>query len=123
LQREADGRRSIAAIDRQRRDLTLRNLWLPGADGWEVCRHLRARHPDVPVIRLSARSAKARRVLGPALGADDDLAKPFSMLEWVVRVRAAPAAVPVLRFGRWQLATTRHAPRAARCCRATAPRR
>ena len=89
---------------------------LPGADGWEVCRHLRARHPDVPVIMLSARSAEAHRVLGLALGADDYLAKPFSMLELVARVRAllrrvqqlraAPATAPVLRFGRWHLDTT-----------------
>ena len=82
---------------------------LPGADGWDVCRHLRARHADVPVIMLSARSAEAHRVLGLELGADDYLAKPFSMLELVARVRALlrrieqlrspPAATPQLRFG------------------------
>ena len=119
LHREADGRLAMAAIDRQRWDLVLLDLMLPGADGWEVCRHLRARHPDVPVIMLSARSAEAHRVLGLELGADDYLAKPFSMLELVARVRAllrrvqqlraAPAAAPVLRFGPWQLDTTRRA--------------
>ena len=117
LHREADGGLAMAAIDRQRWDLVLLDLMLPGADGWEVCRHLRARHPDVPVIMLSARSAEAHRVLGLELGADDYLAKPFSMLELVARVRAllrrvqqlraAPAAAPVLRFGPWQLDTTR----------------
>jgi DNA-binding response OmpR family regulator len=117
LHREADGRLAIAAIDRQRWDLVLLDLMLPGADGWEVCRHLRARHPDVPVIMLSARSAEAHRVLGLELGADDYLAKPFSMLELVARVRAllrriaqlraAPAAAPVLRFGPWRLDTVR----------------
>jgi len=117
LHREADGRLAMGAIDRQRWDLVLLDLMLPGADGWEVCRHLRARHPDVPVIMLSARSAEAHRVLGLELGADDYLAKPFSMLELVARVRAllrrvqqlraAPAAAPVLRFGPWQLDTTR----------------
>ena len=119
LHREADGGLAMAAIDRQRWDLVLLDLMLPGADGWEVCRHLRARHPDVPVIMLSARSAEAHRVLGLELGADDYLAKPFSMLELVARVRAllrrvqqlraAPAAAPVLRFGPWQLDTTRRA--------------
>ena len=119
LHREADGRLAMGAIDRQRWDLVLLDLMLPGADGWEVCRHLRARHPDVPVIMLSARSAEAHRVLGLELGADDYLAKPFSMLELVARVRAllrrvqqlraAPAAAPVLRFGPWQLDTTRRA--------------
>jgi len=117
LHREADGRLAMAAIDRQRWDLVLLDLMLPGADGWEVCRHLRARHPDVPVIMLSARSAEAHRVLGLELGADDYLAKPFSMLELVARVRAllrriaqlraAPAAAPVLRFGPWRLDTVR----------------
>ena len=117
LHREADGGLAMAAIDRQRWDLVLLDLMLPGADGWEVCRHLRARHPDVPVIMLSARAAEAHRVLGLELGADDYLAKPFSMLELVARVRAllrrvqqlraAPAAAPVLRFGPWQLDTTR----------------
>lgn len=117
LHREADGLLAMAAIDRQRWDLVLLDLMLPGADGWEVCRHLRARHPDVPVIMLSARSAEAHRVLGLALGADDYLAKPFSMLELVARVRAllrrmqqlrsAPAAAALLRFGDWQLDTTR----------------
>ena len=81
LHRESDGQRAMAAIDRQRWDMVLLDLMLPGADGWEVCRYLRARHADVPVIMLSARSAEAHRVLGLELGADDYLAKPFSMLE------------------------------------------
>jgi DNA-binding response OmpR family regulator len=88
LHREADGRLAMAAIDQRRWDLVLLDLMLPGADGWEVCRHLRARHASTPVIMLSARSAEAHRVLGLELGADDYLAKPFSMLELVARVRA-----------------------------------
>ena len=120
LHRESDGALAMAAIDRQRWDLVLLDLMLPGADGWDVCRHLRTRHPDVPVIMLSARSAEAHRVLGLELGADDYLAKPFSMLELVARVRAllrrmdqlrsAPAASTELRFGAagdWQLDTLR----------------
>jgi DNA-binding response OmpR family regulator len=117
LHREADGLLAMAAIDRQRWDLVLLDLMLPGADGWAICRHLRARHADTPVIMLSARSAEAHRVLGLELGADDYLAKPFSMLELVARVRAllrrieqfrqpAPAAVD-LRFGPFRLNTER----------------
>ena len=115
LHREADGRHAMGAIDRQRWDLVLLDLMLPGADGWEVCRHLRARHADVPVIMLSARSAEAHRVLGLELGADDYLAKPFSMLELVARVRAllrrieqlrsAPVAAGVLHFASFRLDT------------------
>ena len=117
LHREADGRDAMAAIDRQRWDLVLLDLMLPGADGWDVCRHLRARHADVPVIMLSARSAEAHRVLGLELGADDYLAKPFSMLELVARVRAllrrieqvrsSPTAAAELRFGGFRLDTVR----------------
>jgi DNA-binding response OmpR family regulator len=119
LHREADGRLAMAAIDRQRWDLVLLDLMLPGADGWEVCRHLRERHADVPVIMLSARTAEAHRVLGLELGADDYMAKPFSMLELVARVRAllrridqlraTPAPSATLRFGRWRLDTVRRA--------------
>jgi DNA-binding response OmpR family regulator len=97
LHREADGRHAMAAIDRQRFDLVLLDLMLPGADGWEVCRHLRARHADTPVIMLSARSAEAHRVLGLELGADDYVAKPFSMLELVARIRALLRRVEQLR--------------------------
>jgi DNA-binding response OmpR family regulator len=117
LHRECDGRLAMAAIDRQRWDLVLLDLMLPGADGWDVCRHLRARHADTPVIMLSARSAEAHRVLGLELGADDYVAKPFSMLELVARIRALlrrieqlKAAVPAtgaLRFGAFQLDTVR----------------
>jgi DNA-binding response OmpR family regulator len=99
LHREADGRCAMASIDRQRWDLVLLDLMLPGADGWEVCRHLRAHHADVPVIMLSARSAEAHRVLGLELGADDYLAKPFSMLELVARVRALLRRIEQLRAG------------------------
>lgn len=117
LHREVDGLLAMAAIDRQRWDLVLLDLMLPGADGWAICRHLRARHADVPVIMLSARSAEAHRVLGLELGADDYLAKPFSMLELVARVRAllrrieqvrgAPSLAPELRFGPFRLNTQR----------------
>ena len=117
LHRESDGVQAMAAIDRQRWDLVLLDLMLPGADGWDVCRYLRQRHADVPVIMLSARSAEAHRVLGLELGADDYLAKPFSMLELVARVRAllrrieqvrsSPAEASELRFGSFRLDTVR----------------
>ncbi len=119
LHRESDGLQAMAAIDRQRWDMVLLDLMLPGADGWDVCRHLRARHADVPVIMLSARSAEAHRVLGLELGADDYLAKPFSMLELVARVRAllrrieqwrsspASASGSELHFGPFRLDTIR----------------
>jgi DNA-binding response OmpR family regulator len=108
VRREADGRQAMLAIDAERFDLVLLDLMLPGADGFDVCRHLQARHRHTPVIILSARSAEAHRVLGLELGADDYLVKPFSMLELLARVRALlrrvellrqPQAEALLRFG------------------------
>jgi DNA-binding response OmpR family regulator len=116
VQREADGQRAIEVIARMRFDLVLLDLMLPGADGWDVCRRLREQHPQLPVIMLSARNAEAQRVLGLDLGADDYLAKPFSMLEMVARVRALlrrvellrqPQPGATLRFGGFSLDTVR----------------
>jgi len=110
LHRESNGLHAMVAIDRQRWDLVLLDLMLPGADGWEVCRHLRARHPGVPVIMLSARSAEAHRVLGLELGADDYVAKPFSMLELVARVRALLRRIEQLRSSSTTLQEFRFGP-------------
>ncbi|MET9129764.1 response regulator transcription factor [Streptomyces antibioticus] len=68
-------------------DVVLLDLGLPDLDGIDVCRGIR-RTSDVPIIILSARGEEADRVLGLELGADDYLAKPFSMRELVARVRA-----------------------------------
>ncbi len=114
LQHEADGARAHELLRQPQPpwDLVLLDLMLPGADGWDLCRLLRQQQPAVPVIMLSARSAEAHRVLGLELGADDYLAKPFSMLELLARVRALfrrleamrlPAASPTITFGRYRL--------------------
>ncbi len=84
----ADGCQAMARVDAQAFDLVLLDLMLPGASGWDICRHLRRKPGHVPIIMLSARSDEAERVLGLELGADDYLAKPFSMLELTARVRA-----------------------------------
>jgi DNA-binding response OmpR family regulator len=88
VHREADGRRAMQALDQARWDLLLLDLMLPGADGLDVCRHARSRPGWLPIIMISARSAETQRVLGLELGADDFLAKPFSMMELSARVRA-----------------------------------
>ena len=67
--------------------MVLLDLMLPGKDGLEVCREVRARS-DVPVIVLTARGEEADRVMGLELGADDYLAKPFSPRELLARIRA-----------------------------------
>lgn len=88
VEHAADGPVALRRIDTESWDLVLLDLMLPGADGFEICRHLRQREGHVPIIILSARTAEAERVLGLELGADDYLPKPFSMLELTARVRA-----------------------------------
>jgi two-component system OmpR family response regulator len=83
----ADGRRGLEEALSGRYEAVLLDLMLPGKDGLEVCRELRARS-DVPVIVLTARGEEADRVLGLELGADDYLAKPFSPRELLARIRA-----------------------------------
>jgi two-component system, OmpR family, response regulator len=83
----ADGRRGLSEALAGRFDVVLLDLMLPGKDGLEVCRELRARS-DVPVIVLTARGEEADRVMGLELGADDYLAKPFPPRELLARIRA-----------------------------------
>jgi two-component system OmpR family response regulator len=83
----ADGVRGLAEASTGKFDVVLLDLMLPGKDGLEVCRELRARS-DVPVIVLTARGEEADRVMGLELGADDYLAKPFSPRELLARIRA-----------------------------------
>ena len=80
----------LAAVDRATTrppDLVVLDLMLPGIDGLEVCRQLRALAP-VPVIMLTAKGQEADRVIGLDMGADDYLTKPFSPRELTSRVKA-----------------------------------
>jgi DNA-binding response OmpR family regulator len=85
--RAADGESGIQEALRRRYDVVLLDLMLPGKDGLEVCRELRARS-DVPIVILTARGEEADRVMGLELGADDYMPKPFSPRELLARVRA-----------------------------------
>jgi len=69
-------------------DLVILDVMLPGRDGFEVCRELRSRGGQVPVLMLTARSQVIDRVVGLKLGADDYLTKPFEMIELLARVEA-----------------------------------
>ncbi len=84
---ESDPRRGIEAVLRERPDVVLLDLMLPGIDGLEVLRRLRER-VAVPILMLTARGEEADRVLGLEGGADDYIAKPFSSRELVARIRA-----------------------------------
>jgi DNA-binding response OmpR family regulator len=101
-----DGRLGLETATRRRFDVVLLDLMLPGKDGLEVCRELRARS-DVPILVLTARGEEADRVLGLEMGADDYLAKPYSPRELLARIRAlvrrargrAGPPVEILRVG------------------------
>ncbi len=95
--RAADGRQALDCVDLDLPDLVVLDLMLPGIDGLEVCRRVRASHPDLPVIMLTALGEEDDRIAGLEVGADDYVTKPFSPRELVLRVesvlRRANAAV------------------------------
>ena len=84
----ADGTEGVAQVERGSWDALILDLMLPGVDGLEICRRARAMPRYTPIIITSARASEVHRILGLELGADDYLAKPFSVLELVARVRA-----------------------------------
>jgi DNA-binding response OmpR family regulator len=84
----ADGLAGLEEAERGNFDLVVLDLMLPGLDGLEICRRLRSREPHVPILMLTAKSSELDRVLGLELGADDYLTKPFSVAEFVARVKA-----------------------------------
>jgi len=70
-------------------DLLILDLMLPGVDGWEVCRRVRAGpHADLPILMLTARDDDVDKIVGLELGADDYVTKPFNPREIVARVKA-----------------------------------
>ena len=106
-----DGESGLGALQDKPVDLVVLDLMLPGIDGLEVCRRIRALPGDaarVPVLMLTAKGDPMDRVVGLEIGADDYLPKPFEPRELLARIRAilrrrtdggTPAATPALRFG------------------------
>jgi DNA-binding response OmpR family regulator len=82
----SDGGRARSLVERSAPDLVVLDVMLPGTDGLELCRWIRARSA-VPVILLTARGEEADRIVGLELGADDYVTKPFSPRELAARVR------------------------------------
>jgi two-component system OmpR family response regulator len=84
----SSGLDALACIERQRPALVVLDVGLPGVDGFEVCRRLRAGGDQTPVVFLTARDADEDKISGFTKGGDDYLTKPFSLEELVARVRA-----------------------------------
>ena len=85
-----DGREALGRLEAARVDLVVLDLMLPGVDGLTVCKAMRrsGANTDTPVLMLTARGEESDKVLGLETGADDYLAKPFGIREFVARVRA-----------------------------------
>jgi len=122
----ADGQMGLIAARDNPPDLVILDLMLPGIDGLEVCRRLRA-GGDVPILILTARDGVNDRVLGLDMGADDYMVKPFDLDELLARIRALlrrlqPATQPkIMRFEDLSLDTgTRQASRGDRVISLTA---
>lgn len=82
-----DGTEAVARVREQAPQLILLDIMLPGKDGMDVCREVRA-FSDVPIVMVTARIEEIDRLLGLELGADDYICKPFSPREVVARVKA-----------------------------------
>ena len=84
---EFDGKNGLDKAIGSGYDLVILDVMLPGIDGFEVCRRVRAQS-DIPIIMLTAREEEADKVMGLELGADDYITKPFNILELKARIRA-----------------------------------
>src|SRR5918992_4826118 len=105
----ADGSLALVRLRDERFDAVVLDVLMPGLDGLEVCRRLRARGDRTPVLMLTARDAVADRVAGLDAGADDYVVKPFALDELLARLRALlrrsglSAGGQVLRFADLEL--------------------
>lgn len=85
----ADGGECIAAFDNGEYDLVLLDVMMPEKSGYDVCRHIRRKDREIPVILLTAKGEEVDKVVGLELGADDYVTKPFGIRELLARINAA----------------------------------
>lgn len=83
-----DGTTGLERASVESFDLVILDVMLPGLNGFDVCRELRRRGSDVPILMLTARTQAVEKVLGLKLGADDYLTKPFDMMELLARTES-----------------------------------
>jgi len=107
-----DGSQGLDAALTGQADLILLDIMLPGVNGYEICRTVRAQGIDVPIVMLTARSQEQDVILGLTLGADDYVTKPFRVGELVARVRAflrrRETAASSVRFGECEIDLVGH---------------
>jgi DNA-binding response OmpR family regulator len=108
----ADGAQALALFERERPDFVCLDIMMPGLDGYELCRRIRAHSEAVPIVFITAKSEEVDAVVGLELGADDYIVKPFGVREVLARIRAVarraraargpgplPAKAPPAQFG------------------------
>ncbi len=83
-----DGNEALDLFARETPDFICLDIMMPGVDGFEVCRAIRRKNAQIPIIFISAKSEEIDRVVGLELGADDFILKPFGIREVVARIRA-----------------------------------
>ena len=105
----ADGLAALASETARSNDLLVLDLMMPGMDGLELCKTLRARGCSTPILMLTAKSTELDRVLGLELGADDYLTKPFSLAELLARVKALLRRAELLRVAQTSAQTQANA--------------
>ena len=111
--RAADGERGLALAVDGKPDLILLDIMLPKVNGYEICRVVRSRGLDMPIIMLTAKGQEEDVILGLNLGADDYVTKPFKLGELLARANAflrrrRSAPTQVVRFGELELNLTAH---------------
>lgn len=83
-----DGLQGIAMVREENPDLILLDIMLPGKNGYDICKELRAEGSKIPIIMLTAKNEEIDKVLGLEFGADDYISKPFGIRELVARIKA-----------------------------------
>ena len=84
-----DGVKGLKSAIENEIDLLILDIMLPGMNGYEICRKIKAEKPELPVIMLTARGSEMDKIAGLDIGADDYITKPFSLPELLARIRAA----------------------------------
>ena len=84
----ANGAAALELFEREAPDFVCLDIMMPGVNGYDLCRKIRAVRPQTPIVFITAKSEETDKVLGLELGADDFIVKPFGLKEVVARIRA-----------------------------------
>lgn len=107
VERIEDGNKGLEAALAANHDLIVLDLMLPGTDGMEICRRVRGKEIHTPILMLTAKSEEIDKVMGLESGADDYLTKPFSVREFIARVKAIFRRMEILKEDRKEEKTER----------------